>query len=55
MNYTLAFIFAVTYNLLLLAGTSYLIIEYQWSPWWFLLTVMLLANVSTSNEKKDEQ
>ena len=54
MNYTLAFIFAVTYNLLLLAGTSYLIIEYQWSPWWFLLTVLLLANVSTSNKKESE-
>ena len=52
MNYTLAIIFAVTYNLLLLAGTSYLIVTYHWSPWWFLLTAFLLADASFLNKKE---
>jgi fatty acid desaturase len=31
------------YNLSLFAGTAYLIIEYDWSPWWFLLTVLVMG------------
>jgi len=31
------------YNLSLFAGTAYLIIEYDWSAWWFLLTIAILG------------
>jgi len=31
------------YNLCLFAGTAYLVIEYDWSAWWFLLTVVILG------------
>ena len=31
------------YNLALFAGTAYLIIEYDWSAWWFLLTVLVMG------------
>jgi hypothetical protein len=55
MNYTLAFIFAATYNLLLLSGTAYLIVTYNWSPWWFLLTAMFLANASSKSPEKKEE
>lgn len=34
----------VVYNLTILIGTVYLIAERDWSPWWFLLTVLLLAS-----------
>ena len=32
------------YNLMLLGGTAYLVGWHEWSPWWFLLTVLLLAS-----------
>ena len=35
---------AMTYNLILLAGTVYLVGWQGWSGWWFLLTVILLAS-----------
>lgn len=31
------------YNLAILAGTVYLIVEYNWSAWWMLLAVGLLG------------
>lgn len=31
------------YNLAILVGTVYLIVEYDWSAWWMLLAVGLLA------------
>lgn len=34
----------IIYNLILLIGTVYLVGWMGWSPWWFLLTVMLLGN-----------
>jgi hypothetical protein len=41
----------MVYNITLLSGTAYLIIQYNWSTWWFLLTVMLLG--SDKREKKE--
>jgi hypothetical protein len=41
------------YNLAILAGTAYLIVQYDWSPWWFLLSVLLLGNYK-SVEKRSE-
>jgi hypothetical protein len=35
---------AMMYNLVLLGGTVWLVTYQGWSAWWFLLTVLLLAN-----------
>jgi hypothetical protein len=40
------------YNLSLFAGTAYLIIEYDWSAWWFLFTILVMSMYKT--EKKEE-
>jgi hypothetical protein len=39
----------VIYNLAILAGTVFLIVEYDWSAWWMLLAVCLLG---TSESKE---
>lgn len=39
-----AIISAFLYNLSLVAGTVYLIQFHDWSPWWFLLTVVLMTH-----------
>jgi len=31
------------YNLALVAGTVFLMVNYNWSGWWFLLTIELMA------------
>jgi hypothetical protein len=31
------------YNLSLVAGTAYLVTVYEWSAWWFVLTIMLMS------------
>lgn len=35
---------AMMYNLILLVGTVYLVGWQGWSAWWFVLTILLLAN-----------
>ena len=55
MSKAIIFIFAVLYNLTILGGTAYLVGEHNWSPWWFLMTVMLLAGSSTNSDKKEEK
>ena len=42
-------LFFVIYNLTILAGTVFLIVEYDWSAWWMLLAVCLLV---TSGSKE---
>jgi hypothetical protein len=39
------------YNFLIVAGTAYLVAVYDWSGWWFLLTIMLLMGIK---DKKDD-
>ena len=34
----------VVYNLTILGTTVYLVSEKDWSPWWFLLAIGLLAS-----------
>ena len=41
------------YNLCLMAGTAWLVAVYDWSAWWFLLTLGLLFN--QTNGSKDER
>jgi 1,4-dihydroxy-2-naphthoate octaprenyltransferase len=40
-------LFVVIYNLAILAGTVFLIVEYDWSAWWMLLAVCLLGTSSS--------
>lgn len=35
---------ALVYNLILLAGTAYLVQEYNWSMWTFLLAAVFLMS-----------
>jgi len=35
---------AMVYNLILLAGTAYLVGWQDWSAWWFLFTACCLSN-----------
>jgi hypothetical protein len=34
----------VLYNLTILGTTVYLVSEKDWSPWWFVLSVLLLTS-----------
>lgn len=34
----------LTYNALLLLGTAALVVFYEWSAWWFLFTIFLMAS-----------
>ena len=43
------FILAV-YNLAILVGTVFLIVEYDWSAWWMLLAVGLLGTSRSGSE-----
>ncbi len=44
---------ALLYNFALIAGTTYLVVEYEWSMWCYLLTMMFLV-VKSSSEKTKE-
>ena len=37
----------IVYNLTILIGTCYLIINYHWSMWWMVLAVLLLTTGKT--------
>lgn len=39
----------VLYNLVILAGTAYLVSERNWNPWWFLFALIILANAKTGS------
>lgn len=39
----------VLYNFSILAGTAYLVAERDWSGWWFLLAVAIMANAKTGS------
>lgn len=52
MKDTVAIILVLFYNLTVLGATVFLIQEYEWSPWWFLLSVMLLLSIKTKEDKK---
>ena len=43
-------LFLVIYNLAILSGTVFLIVEYDWSAWWMLFAVILLG---TSKNRSD--
>lgn len=40
------------YRLLALAGTAYLVQVYNWSGWWFLLTIITFIYVDDAAKKE---
>jgi hypothetical protein len=48
---TIDIFLVLCYNLTIVAGTAYVVQFYDWSPWWFLLAVMMMLNFKS---KKDE-
>lgn len=52
MNTTHDAIITSIYNLVLLAGTAYLVVEKAWNPWWFLLTLCLLGTWGNVEKEK---
>ncbi len=47
----LMFIAVELANLVLIAGTAYLVGWHGWSGWWFLLTICLLNSYKTTKSK----
>ena len=54
----------ILYNLAVLAGTSYLVLNYDWSAWWFLFALCVLMGMEKTKcqcqckyepPKKDEK
>lgn len=41
----------LVYNITILGGTVYLVAERDWSPWWFLLSVLLMLSIKMKDEK----
>lgn len=52
MNFIADAIITSIYNLALLAGTAYLVVDRGWDPWWFALTVCLLGTWSYKEKKE---
>lgn len=44
---TLIVFTVVLYNLIILAGTTFLIVHYDWSMWCYLLAMCFMSNVKT--------
>jgi hypothetical protein len=41
----LALLLGISYNLAILGGTTYLVAERGWNPWWYVLAICLLSSV----------
>ena len=50
MKDLLAIALVLVYNIVILGGTVYLVQFWDWSPWWFLLSVILLASKKSKCE-----
>jgi hypothetical protein len=48
-------VITATYNLVVLAGTVYLVLERGWSPWWFALALCLIGTWTVGNKKEEEK
>ena len=55
MEIALVIIFTALYNAFILAGTAYLIVTYNWSPWWFLFTALLISSPSIERKEKKKE
>jgi hypothetical protein len=43
-------IIALLYNFGLVAGTAYLVAVYDWSGWWFLVTLLFMVTHSKNDK-----
>ena len=48
------YIIAAVYNLLILAGTAYLVVNDDWSSWWFAFSLLLLIGVSNGKDSDEK-
>jgi hypothetical protein len=55
MNKTVDAIITSIYNLVLIAGTAYLVVERGWSSWWFALTILLLGSWGSRDKEKNDE
>jgi hypothetical protein len=53
MNKTLVAYGVLLYNLILMAGTAYLCVEYDWSPWTFMATALFLMSFKNDTDSTD--
>lgn len=37
----------ILYNLIIVAGTTFLVVNYEWSMWCYLLALCFMSNVKT--------
>ena len=49
MNRTVVGIATLLYNLILLVGTTYLVVEYSWSMWTYLLAMVFITTIKTGD------
>lgn len=42
------------YNLILLTGTTYLIVMLDWSVWWYAFTYLFLMNFGDNNDSAEK-
>ena len=54
MNKTIVGLAVILYNLTLIVGTTYVVIEYNWSMWTYLLTICFMLSMKNIKEDKDE-
>lgn len=50
MNRTVVGIATLLYNLTLLVGTTYLVVEYSWSMWAYLLAMCFVTSIKTEDK-----
>lgn len=54
MNKNFIALLIVVYNFALIAGTAYVIVEYSWSMWTFVLTIMFMMNLKSTRDDENE-
>lgn len=50
MNTTVIGIATLLYNLTLIVGATYLVVEYQWSMWIYLLAALFITSIKTGDK-----
>ncbi len=55
MNDTIVKLAILVYDFALLAGTAYLVVEYNWSMWTFLLAGVFFMTSKNQKKATDEQ
>jgi hypothetical protein len=48
----LTILIVALYNLTILAGTAYLVVEHGWTEWTFLLSILLIASTTVERHQK---